>query len=341
MFGADAHDYVAWHDVLSLPKLDHRSEELARRLHRGPDSVIAKYLDAPFGLDGWRVDCANTAGRFGAVDLTHKVARETRATIDEHAGRNGRPAWLVAEHCFDAGGDLNGDGWQGVMAYQWLTRPLWSWLRGDQPFTLMSEIELPRLDGSAVVSSIRELGATMPWAARRASMTMLDSHDSARFRTAVGEDQNRHIVGLAALLTMPGVPTLFAGSEVGLVGDSMDSCRVPFPWAESEWDHDLFAATVALTSMRRASPALRHGGLRWVDATDDTITYVREVDDDAVLVHLRRDQCNAVDVRLAAIISDEQRVSRVLYGRPAERVVHGDVAALRFTGGTGASVIQL
>ena len=51
MFGDGPHradDYVSWHGGPSLPKLDHRSDELAARLYRGDRSVIAKYLAEPF-----------------------------------------------------------------------------------------------------------------------------------------------------------------------------------------------------------------------------------------------------------------------------------------------------
>ena len=284
MFGDGPDDYVAWHDVPSLPKLDHRSEALADRLYRGPGSVIARYLGSPFGLDGWRVDCANTTARHGDIDVNHRVARSTRATIDAQHPE----AWLLAEHCFDSGPDLRGDGWQGAMAYQWFSRPLWAWLRGDRALSLMNHYDLPRLDGAATVAAMRELGADVPWAARQASMTMIDSHDSARFRTAVGGDAWRHTAGIAALMTMPGVPTLFAGSEVGVEGDSMDSCRVPFPWDEERWDHELFDATSALVEMRRTNRALQNGGLRWLDASDDSIVFVRETEEEATVVHLAR-----------------------------------------------------
>lgn len=332
MFGDEPDDYVAWHDVASLPKLDHRSSELAMRLHDGPRSVIAKYLDAPFGLDGWRVDCANTTGRFESIDTNAQVAAATRSTIEEHTDGAG---WLVAEHCYDSGTDLSGGGWHGVMAYQWWTRPVWSWLLGDRAFSLMSQIELPRLGGADVVASMRELGAPAPWAARSASMTMLDSHDTARFRTAVGGDAGRHVVGLAALMTMPGVPTLFAGSEVGVEGDSMDSARVPFPWDESEWDGALFEATRTLASVRAASPALRSGALRWLDATADTITFVRELVDEVVLVHLCRSTTDDVAISFDALGAHAGVVAfEPLFG---DAPTLGD-GVVRCAGVTGASI---
>jgi alpha-glucosidase len=212
----------------------------------------------------------------------------------------GPDGWLVAEHCYDSGDDLDGTGWHGVMAYQWFTRPLWAWLKDPTPRSLMSAVELIDLDGHGLVDSMRHLSANVPWEARQASMTMLDSHDTARLRTVVGGDVTRHLVGLAALLTMPGVPTLFAGSELGCEGDSIDTTRVPFPWDALVATDEQPSGTAAmfldavrtLVELRRRSDALRHGSMRWIDATADSVTYVRESATELVLVHLVRRLCD-------------------------------------------------
>ncbi len=297
MFGDGPDDYVSWHGVPSLPKLDHRSAWLANRLYSGDDSVIAKYLDAPFGLDGWRVDCANTTGRHAEVDLHHRVAAATARTMRRHRTDH----WLIAEHCYDSGTDLQAGSWHGVMAYQWFSRPLWSWLQGAGEISLMAELELPRLDGAEMVASMRSLGADVPWQARAGSMTMLDSHDTARFRTAVGGDASRHRVGVAALMAMPGVPTLFAGSEVGVEGGSMDTCRVPFPWDEGKWDTEQFDHTAAMIAMRTERPALQRGSMRWLDADEHSVTYVRETLDDTVVVRLSRNGGGSATLDLESV----------------------------------------
>ena len=286
--------YVAWHDVASLPKLDHRSNDLRTRFYDGDTSVVARYLTAPFELDGWRIDCANTTGRFHDLDDNHDVARLTRSTIGSASGD--RAGWLLAEHCYDAADDLDGTGWHGVMAYQWFTRPLWAWLKEPGPMSLMAAVELIDLDGHGLVESMRHLSANVSWEARQASMTMLDSHDTARFRTVVGGDRTRHLVGLAALFTMPGVPTLFAGVEVGSEGDSMDTARVPFSWdrlAELDsgalGDDNRFLADLrSLIELRRSNATLHSGSMRWLDATADSVTFARESDHETIVVHLVR-----------------------------------------------------
>ena len=58
-FHDDAHtDYETWLDADTLQKFDWSSAELRRRFIEGPDSVVAQWLRAPYGIDGWRIDVA-------------------------------------------------------------------------------------------------------------------------------------------------------------------------------------------------------------------------------------------------------------------------------------------
>ncbi|MEO7398024.1 MAG: alpha-amylase family glycosyl hydrolase, partial [Ilumatobacteraceae bacterium] len=290
-------EYVAWFGIRSLPKFDLSSPELRRRLVAGKESVVAHWLQPPYELDGWRIDVANMTGRHGKHDVNQDVARDIRATMADV----GADLWLVAEHCHDATADLDGDGWHGTMAYNWFTRPVWCWLRGDDPPGLLGfPSPPPRLGGREVASSMRLLSAGVPWAAFASSMTLLDSHDTARFRTVAG-DVGRHIVGLALLLTYPGVPMVFAGDEVGVEGSDSDQGRKPFPWDDNGWDRRLLDACTRLIALRRESAALQSGGLRWVHAGDDSLTLIRESPHERMLVHLARAAHPAVQVSAAAL----------------------------------------
>lgn len=284
LFGDHPDDYVAWYDLPHLPKLDHRSAELRRRLIDGADSIVARWMESPYALDGWRIDCANTTARHGAVDLNALVARTTRATmLAQHPD-----PWLVAEHCYDATVDLTAGGWHGAMAYQWFTRPLVQWLGTADPLRTMSPRPLPRLDGRETSTAMRTLAAGAPWSSITASMNLLDSHDTPRLRSLVRGDARAHHTAIVALMTMPGVPTLFAGSEVGVTGDAMDSARVPFPWDRERWDRSTWSVTRDAIALRRSSPALRSGGLRWLPGDADHLRFVREHAEDRVAVELCR-----------------------------------------------------
>jgi len=287
--------YVSWLDVASLPKLDLRSDALRDRLTRGPGSVVGRYLDAPIAADGWRIDVANMTGRHRDVDVTHEVAREIRGTLRDAQERTGRETWLIAEHGHDASGDLAGDGWHGTMNYAGFTRPLWAWL-ADPASTLNwlgLPMTLPSLPGTAVRRTLAGYGAHLPWPSRLHSQNQLSSHDTPRTRSVVGT-RERQLVAVAALATLPGVPTLFAGDEIGAEGLTGEHSRTPMPWdaiaAEdaAAVDTEVLAATRALLGLRREQVALRRGGLRWLHAGADALTFVRTHPEGDVLVHLAR-----------------------------------------------------
>lgn len=322
-------DYVAWFDVPSLPKFDLTSPALRRRLVDGAGSVLGRWLagcdgrpgpggpGGPGGLDGWRIDVANMTGRLGDVDVNHEVFRAARATMAEvNPG-----AWLVAEHVYDATAELSGDGWHGVMAYSWFTRPVWSWLARPDAALMGTPGPLPRGGGAELVASQQALTAGVPWRSVAASMILLDSHDTARFRS-VARSPAHHELAAGLLLTGVGVPTIFAGDEVGAAGADSDQARAPFPWDEGRWDHHLLATYRSLVALRRSTPALGRGGLRYVSAGPDHVAYLRETLDEQVLVLASRAAHDAVRLR-AADLGPHRRAEPI----------HGS-APLRFDGAT-------
>ncbi len=76
---AEQTEYVSWLGVPTLPKFNWRSAELRRRFIEGPDSVVGRWLQAPFHLDGWRIDVANMTGRYRDDDLNAEVRGSSAA----------------------------------------------------------------------------------------------------------------------------------------------------------------------------------------------------------------------------------------------------------------------
>jgi alpha-glucosidase len=146
---------------------------------------------------------------------------------------------------------------------------------------------LPQIGGGGLAASMRALTAGVPWRSVTSSMTLLDSHDTARFASSARSTMHHHVAA-GLLLTSPGVPSIFAGDEVGVTGADSDAGRQPFPWDDSRWDTELFATFRALITLRRQSEPLRRGSRRFVAAGEDAIAFVRETADETVLVHASR-----------------------------------------------------
>jgi len=298
------HGYESWFDVPSLPKLDWRSEELRRRML----GVVRRWLE--FGLDGWRIDVANMAGRYGEVDVNDEVARAIRSAAGD--------ALVVAEHFHDFRPDLQGGGWHGVMNYIGFLRPVWSWLASPDADVHEEIVAAPR-NGADAVEAMKTFRAGVPWPQLLHSWTLLDSHDMARFRTVAGT-RERQLVGVGLQMTSPGVPMMFAGDEIGLEGAWGEDARRTMPWHETgSWDTELLAQYRTLIALRRSSDALARGGMRYAFVGDDAIAYLRETPEERLLCLASRAQHAPIRLSLEALAC--RRLDDV-YGAPA--VTDGD-----------------
>ncbi len=283
----DDGSYATWMGFETLPKINHGDPDLRAAMVEGPRSVVGRWLRPPYDVDGWRIDVANMTGRLGAFDVAHEVARAVRRTAESLR----QDPFVIGEHNHDATGDVDGDGWHATMNYSGFTWPVWSWLRSeDTPARAFGRpVQVARRTGPAVVETFRAWQGAFGWRATTASWNIVGSHDSARIRTVVDGDPALHRVAAGLQFTMPGVPMLFAGDELGLEGITGEDARRPMPWdSETSWDAATLTAYAELARTRRSRAALRRGGQRWAYVDADTIAFVREHIDGSVLVVARR-----------------------------------------------------
>jgi alpha-glucosidase len=293
------HEYESFFDVPTMPKLNHRNQQLQARFYGGPDSIVARYLRAPFHLDGWRIDVAQMTGRLGAEDETHRVAQQLRSTL-----HNANPnAFLIAEHAHDASGDLDADGWHGTMNYAGFTNPVASWLTGPEGVgNLGIPITVPPRSGRYTAHTISHHASLVSWRARTHSFIQLTSHDTPRILTRVGDSAERHEVALGMMVSFPGVPIVFQGDELGMRADNDHLTRSPIPWDKPEqWNHQTLAVHRELLGLRASLPVLRHGGFRWLSVDDDVLCWAREDHDDRVICLAVREGHHVVRLPLAPL----------------------------------------
>jgi len=255
--------------------------------------VARRWLD--FGLDGWRIDVANMTGRLHGDDVNAEVARALRGVLHDDE-------LLVAEQFHDFRADVAPGLWHGVMNYSGFLKPAWSWLRGpDVEPELDLPIPLPTFSGEQAVATMRAFRAGVPWPATLHSWALLDSHDVARFRSVAGS-RERHLVGIGLQMTTPGVPMVFAGDELGLEGRWGEDGRRTMPWDEPEsWDRPLLEGYRRLIALRRSSPALARGGIRYAYVDGDVLCYLRETEGERLLCLASRAAHSPISLSLAQL----------------------------------------
>jgi len=308
-------DYESWWGIKSLPKLNWLSPELRKRMQ----ATARQWLQPPYSLDGWRVDVANMSGRTGDTDVNAEVAPMLRDVLNEDS-------LLVAENFHDFRSDFRG--WHGVMNYAGFSRPVWTWLRGEVEIPYFGlPVAMPRLGGSASVATMRAFRAGVSWQFVLHSWSILDSHDSPRFRTIAGS-RDRQLVGIGLQMTMPGVPMVFAGDELGLEGAWGEDARRTMPWNRQDaWDTALLGEYRRLIALRRSSPALARGGIRFAFVDDEVIVYLRETGGERLLCLASRDEHAPVRLPLSGLGARELEC---LYGSDAE--LESDEAVLPAAG---------
>jgi alpha-glucosidase len=262
----------------------------------------------------------------GAEDHHGEVMRGIRDAMREV----NPDAWLVAENGDFVASDLDGLGWQGAMNYQGFMRPFWNWINKNPEITGGFQglpFAMPKINGRQLVSSIQEFNASIPWRSLTASMLLLDSHDTARFRTVVTGDKSAHIAGMSMMLTYPGVPSIFAGDEIGLEGSWGEDARRTINWEDrSGWDREFLAEVKKLISLRKSHEALINGGLRWVAAENDYIAYLRESKNETIFVFISR---GAISTTID-LGSYGYTVAKTLYGEQGS----GKVLSINFKSAT-------
>ena len=303
--------YVGWFGLESLPKLNYSSQALRNAVYEGANSIVRKWISPKFGMAGWRIDVGNMTGVQGAENHHGEVMQGIRKAMQEVDP----DSWLVAENGDFVASDLNGLGWQGAMNYQGFLRPFWNWMNRNPEITGGFQglpFAMPKIDGKQFVASMQEFNASIPWRSLTASMLILDSHDTARFRTVVLGDRSAHEAAMTMLLTYPGVPSIFAGDEIGLEGSWGEDSRRTINWEDrSGWDIDFLESVKKLVKLRKASDALINGGLRWVSVEKDYLAYLRESKSEAILVFISRTAAKAeIDLSLYGY-----SVAETLYGQ--------------------------
>ncbi|MCS7211191.1 MAG: alpha-amylase family glycosyl hydrolase, partial [Chloroherpetonaceae bacterium] len=95
---------------------------------------------------------------------------------------------------------------------------------------------------------------------------------------------------LAYLLTIPGIPTIYYGDEIGLTGAADPDNRRPMRFGNqlSELEQSMLASVRQLIKLRAAHSALRYGDFQTLLANESCFAYLRSDFNERVLVVLNK-----------------------------------------------------
>ena len=276
----------------NMPDLDYHTPAVREEAKR-----IATFWLREMGVDGFRLDAIPYLVEDGACLMgcagTHDVLREYGA----HVSSVNAEAYTVGE----AWGNIG-----AVLPYY--PDQLTSYFAFELSDSLLSVVRSGAAGG--LLGGYLRLQDTLP--AYRWS-PFLSNHDGTRTMTALGGSTDRASVAATLLLTLPGLPFVYYGEEIGMTGDKPDPrLRTPMQWAPgagvgftlgTPWEspqQDAATANVATQSantgsllnlyrqlihLRRDNEALATGRLVPLSASSpQVVAFLRRSDDHAVLV---------------------------------------------------------
>jgi cyclomaltodextrinase len=238
--GGEAHNYLGWWNLKSLPKFNTGNPQVREYL-----LGVARYWIEQ-GADGWRLDVPNEIND----DSFWEAFRQTVTAANPQAYLVGE-IWEVDRRWV---GDTH---FHGLMNYPLRTM-------------LIDALVGPKLTASQLLERMAGLASAYPHENALANLSLLGSHDTERIRTALGG--SLRLVRLAYLLAFafPGVPLIYYGDEIGLNGAKDPASRGAFPWDPVSWESELREWVRTLISTRRRSAALRRGAFLPVQADDQS-----------------------------------------------------------------------
>lgn len=279
---------------------------------------IADYWLGTMGADGLRLDAVQYLVEQGSClkDCagTHQFLREYQAHIDR----------------VDGGAYTIGEVWDPLdTLLTYYPHQLTAYFTFELSDSLRTAVNRGTVGG--VLSEYLRLQDTLPsyrWS------PILDNHDMTRALTALGDDPARARLAATLLLTLPGMPYVYYGEELGMAGDKPDPrLRTPMQWNAGHG--------VGFTT-----------GSPWESAQPDSATANVAVEDGNPrsmlnlyrrLIHLRKENDALADGRLVPLETHDEHVLAYLRASARQTVLVvanlSDVGVARVAVSSGAAPV--
>ncbi len=250
----DGFAYQSWEGHQALPRLNLDHEPVRDYLFE-----VARQWLGEVGIDGWRLDVAQQISPAFWWEF-RRVCKETRSDcflVGELLGGDYRTH--VAPDLLDSGTD-----------YQ-LYKALWSALNHGNFWELKAVLERAMHPEWGLYRDLHLL-------------TFLGNHDVTRIGSLLKDPRHVYVAQIL-LLTLPGIPCLYYGDEIGMQGRIVedprrdDEVRRPMPAPHDVWpdrERALYREIARLTALRREHPALIYGRYAALETGNTVFSYLRQ-----------------------------------------------------------------
>ena len=257
----DNFTYDSWEGHYTLVKLNLKNQDVCNHLL----SAVGGWIEE-FGIDGIRLDAADCVD----IDFFRQLVDYTKKQKDDF--------WLMAEIIH---GDYtrwaNPDLLDSVTNYE-CYKGIWSSHNDKNYFEIAYSLNR-QFGAGGIYKDIY-------------SYNFVDNHDVVRLASIIKKPE--YIKNCYTLVyTMPGVPSVYYGSEYGIKGDKSQNDDLLRPCLElnniPDADEELFKHIAKLGEIRLSSKAFASTQYKQILVKNEQLVYMRECDGQSVYIALNLD----------------------------------------------------
>ncbi len=146
-----------------------------------------------------------------------------------------------------------------------------------------------------IIHSIARLFGPEQWCQYRGThmLSFADNHDVSRIASVLSDENHLPLI-YALMFGMPGIPSVYYGSEWGEKADKSQGDPALRPCFEAPVENSLTEFISKLAEAKKNSPALNYGSFRSVVLTNKQCIFERKCDSERVLVAINADKAEYV-----------------------------------------------
>lgn len=187
-----------------MPKLNTSNPEVQKFL-----IDIGCYYLKEYDIDGWRLDVSD--------EVSHDFWRNFRKAIKECK----KDAVIIGENWHDAYSNLRGDQYDSIMNYAFTK-------------ACLDYFAKECIDAQELAWKLNDLLMRNSDTVNSMMLNLLDSHDTHRFYSEVGESRFKMKAALCLLYLFMGTPCIFYGTETLTPGGYDPDCRRCMDWEKAD-----------------------------------------------------------------------------------------------------------
>lgn len=243
-------------DCSNMPKLNTNNVEVRKYLLE-----VGQFWINEVNIDGWRLDVCD--------EVDHSFWREFRKIV-----KTANPeALIIGEIMHESTSWMRGDQFDGFMNYPLREAML--------DFFAKGKITAKKFQEEIVSNYVLYMDEI-----NRNLFNLIGSHDTPRYLTECKGDIEKFKLTVAFQYTYVGIPYIYYGDEVGVIGEQDPYCRACMIWEEDKQNIELLNFYKMMNRIRKNNKALVYGKYVSLYNIDNVLIYKRTFNKEEVLVIL-------------------------------------------------------